>query len=101
MCSRFVVWASPSTPLSAPWLTAECALFNGMGNYVDYLGGWSLPAGAPIYSGSACATAIGTTGPNLVYAANTAEADAKCDAAFPGTRASNPGGLVGNNYSCV
>lgn len=83
------------------WLTAGCTRVNGLGNYVDYLGGWSLAAGAPIYSDSTCLTTIGSTGPDLVFAANVAEADAKCAQMWPGTSASNPGGLVGNNYSCV
>jgi hypothetical protein len=72
-----------------------------MGQYVNYLGGWSLAAGSPLYSDSSCIVTAGSTGPNVVYAANATEADAKCAAVWPGTVASNPGGLVNGNYSCV
>lgn len=103
VCTRTIVWArSTSTaPSPAPWVTARCTLFNGMGQYVNYLGGWSLAAGAPIYSDANCIVGAGVTGPNVVFAANVTEADAKCAAVWPGTRSSNPGGLVAGNYSCV
>lgn len=72
-----------------------------MGNYVNYLGGWWLAAGATIYNDADCVANAGLTGLNVVFAANASEADAKCEAIWPGTRSSNPGGLVGGNYSCV
>ncbi len=100
VCTRTIVWARATGP--APWVTAGCTRFNLAGNYVNYLGGWSLAALSPIYSDSNCSFApSGSTGPNVVFAANATEADAKCAAVWPGTVASNPGGLVNGNYSCL
>lgn len=106
VCSRTFVWARATSPAPqvsspAPWATAGCTLFNLAGQYVDYLGGWSLAAGSTIYSVANCVVSAGTTGENGVFAANASEADDKCEAIWPGTRSFNPGGLVGGNYQCV
>lgn len=81
-CGRSILWAKGSPPPSSSFPSAGCVQ-GSSAEWVDFLGGFSLPYGSPVYYNPACSTIPGSAGYSIVYAPDgAAQADDLCQAAF-------------------
>lgn len=76
VCSRSITWAKDSPP------SGDGCVQGSPFEWLDFLGGWSLPFGSPLYADVDCSVLGGTAVYDIVYATDGAEASARCIAVF-------------------
>lgn len=113
VCSRQITWAfdSPRPGAAATFAGGGCRLYdNAFNSYIDFGDGFSVPSNtAQWIDGPTCSGEPDSlfTGFDVVYAPAGTDADARCEAAFPGTVAVAPGVVVSgwapdpDVYPCV
>jgi hypothetical protein len=104
-CGRSILWAKGSQARGNVGAGATgCVQVQGdpfTAAWLDFGTGFFSPQGSNSYRDSGCSSLLGTTGWNIVRAADVSRASERCASAIPGKVATTQGWTLPNIYTCV